>query len=273
MCGYLAIWPAMYSLGVYALAELVATDSIQLQTKPVLYILLCAHACYLFDRVKITDRRQDPADAIALPTRSLLFSRHALAIRTLIGIELAIAIIIGLKVHPLLSIIPLLAMIVVHVYAGRGATPNAPRLKDLPALKAFIIASAHIALVIMVLTGNSQIEASELLSTHLFGMLGIWFIVAGDAVLCDIDDVESDSIYRTQSLAVILGTYPAWVAALGFLILGAFCISFGSHPKNQSIAIGVTIVLTTMLTRKNTNHRDFVDLRLLPSVLGWVWLY
>lgn len=271
LLGYLAIWPAMYSLGVYALALLGTQGTLHLDTLSTAYILLCAHACYLFDRVKITDRRQDPADAIALPTRSLIFSRFAKPIRVLIGFELIAAMFAGWFIHPLLTCIPLLAMLVVHIYAGRGATPDAPRLKDLPALKAFIIACGHIALFLMVLWSNQQLKLDDIQLMDIIIFIGTWFIVAGDAVLCDVDDLDADRIYRTQSLAVIFGPHLAWLAALGLLSTGSLFITLASESTIQMLALGATLVLSTIITRNNTNHRDLVDCRLLPIVLLAAW--
>ena len=107
---HLAVYPAMYTLGVYLLTVLAIGTPIP-EWHPFVFILLTGHSCYLLDRVKVTDARQDPADAIALPQRALLFTKHAGILRALLTIELLIASIVGYQIEPLLAWIPLGALV------------------------------------------------------------------------------------------------------------------------------------------------------------------
>ena len=268
LMGYIALWPALYAVGVFVL-----TWRLFLSGYPnfdsIIYILLCAHSCYLLDRVKISDRRQDPADSIALPLRTMIFARWAKAIRMITIFELLLATIAGWMIHPLLAAIPLLALIVVHFYAGRGATPDSPRLKDLPGLKAFMIAGGHLSLTLAVILGNHPDIVSQMSIFVLLGILGVLLIVAGDAILCDIDDHESDLAYNTKSLPVMLGNKRAWLLALGLICLGSLLICVHQY---QMIWVGTLLILSTLLTSRNTNHRDFVDARLLLIVLLGFWI-
>lgn len=264
--GYLAIWPAGYALGVFMLAGELLTNSFP-TTLSIVYILLCAHSCYLLDRVKIADHRQDPADAIALPDRAMLFARFAKPIRALITIELVTGAYAGWLIHPLLSLIPIAALFVVHLYAGRAATPSSPRLKDLPAIKAFMIASGHLSLCIAVVWANEHELLADLHLLEIIAIVGVWMIVVGDAILCDIDDHDADMMYSTKSMAVLFGSRAAWLCAIGFITIGAVLIGFN---QPSMIGIGATLIITTWVTYKNTNHRDFVDARLLPIVLIWM---
>ncbi len=266
LLGYLAIWPALYALGVFMLTWHLIGDE-NPNAYSILSILLCAHSCYLLDRVKIADHRQDPADALALPTRATLFAHWAKPIRVLITVELLLATIAGWLIHPMLAFIPPIALGVVHLYAGRQPSPSSPRLKDLPATKSFFIAAGHLALSVTVLWGIEHDLFANLRPTHIAATLGVWMIVAGDAALCDIDDHYADSIYRTQSLSVILGQRKTWLIALGLIALGSSFIA--TNP--QMLGLGLTLIITTLITTKNTNHRDFVDARLLPIVMFWLW--
>lgn len=265
--GYLALWPSLYALGVFVLTStLLDIDPPNIAS--IVYILLCAHSCYLLDRVKIADHRQDPADALALPERAMLFARFAKPIRGLIICELIAGSITGLMIQPALGLIPLIALAVVHLYAGRKATPCSPRLKDLPALKAFFVASGHLALSLAVIWANTHELFSNLGVFDSLAIIGVWLIVAGDAVLCDIDDHDADMMYSTKSLAVLLGSRSAWWSALGMLILGTAMMAL-AHP--MALTVGATLIITTLMTHKNTNHRDLVDVRLLLIVLIWMF--
>ncbi len=266
--GYLAIWPTAYALGVFVLSGWTVGHAFP-NWESIVYILLCAHSCYLLDRVKIADHRQDPADAIALPERAMLYSRFATPIRVLLILELLAGTAVGWLIFPILMLIPVVALCVVHLYAGRGATPSSPRLKDLPAVKAFFIASGHLALSIAVLWANQHDLLTDLHLMSALAIIGTWMIVAGDAILCDIDDHDADMMYSTKSLAVMLGSRSAWISALGFITLGSLLISL---HQSTMIGVGATLIAATLITRKNTNHRDFVDARLLPIVLIWMFV-
>lgn len=266
--GYLAIWPTGYALGVFVLLAWLLTRSLP-PIDPVVYILLCAHSCYLLDRVKVADHRQDPADALALPNRAMLFARFAKPIRVLVLAELMGASLAGFLLHPLLAIIPLCALGFVHLYAGRQANANSPRLKDLPALKALFIASGHIALSSAVLWASDHDLPMNLTLHDLFAILGLWSVIVGDAILCDIDDHDTDKLYSTQSLAVMFGSRVAWGVALGLITLGSVLVALNALPL---AGLGATLIISTALTHKNTNHRDLVDARLLVIVLFWIWI-
>lgn len=263
---HLAIYPAMYTLGVYLFAIL-ALDLTHPNAVTIIFILLVAHACYLLDRVKLSDARQDPADALALPHRTLFCARHAKLIRALIVLELIIAIAFGFIISPVLTLIPLGALIGVYAYAGRAATPGRARLKDLPALKAFFISSAHLALVVVVLWGNEHDLIVYPRTDVLWGLSAIWLIVSADAILCDLDDVESDALYKTRSMPVLLGVTRAWLLALLIMLAGTACLFVARVDTFTMSVLSMFIVVSVVFTHGMKNRRDLVDARLLPIVL------
>ncbi len=268
---HLAIYPAMYTLGIYLLAPL-AMNLPQPDSVTIVFILLVANACYLLDRVKITNSRQDPADALALPDRTLFFARNASSIRALLVVELLVSIVLGYFISPLLAPIPLGALIGVYLYAGRGATPSDPRFKDLPALKSFFIASAHLAFVIVVLWGNDHDLIAHPRAVVLWSLIGIWLIVSADAILCDLDDIQSDAIYATRSLPVLIGPQRAWVVAITAMLIGVLCL-FIRHAYSLPLAMASCLILLSALpTRLRKNRRDLIDARLLPIVLVGILL-
>lgn len=268
--GYVAIWPALYALGVSVLTWWLFVSQLP-DAVSIGYLLFCAHSCYLLDRVKVSDTRHDPADSLALPIRTMLFVRWAKQIRLLIIAELAFASIAGWFIHPLLVFIPILALCVVHLYAGRGATPQSPRLKDLPGLKAFIIASGHISLAFAVLIANYNDQLTNFSWPSLLILISIWLIVAGDAALCDIDDHDADRVYQTKSLSVLLGKSCAWRISFALISAGSIVMII-NQPSAMGYSFSLLMIVSTLVTQKNTNHRDFVDARLLPIALFAVWI-
>lgn len=263
---HLALWPACYALGVYLMA-VVALGLPAPGWATTLYLLSVAHACYLLDRVKLSDQRQDPADAIALPDRALLFARHARAIRIMLMLEFWLASLVGWFISPALAMLPLGALLGVQLYAGRGASPGHPRFKDLPVLKSFFISSGHIALVIGVLWSSEHHLIEHPRAEMILSLTAIWLIVSGDAILCDLDDRHSDAMYGTRSLPVLLGNSRAWVLAQSMIVLGGLMLILEGKPDGVLLFCASAIWLSVLRTRIMKNRRDLVDARLLPIVL------
>lgn len=268
---HLALWPACYTLGVYLLSVLA------LETDPpggatVAYLLLVGHACYLLDRVKLSDSRQDPADAVALPERAMLYAQRARLFRWVLTLELLAAIGIGAGISPVLGLLPIGAMLGVHLYAGRGASPGHPRFKDLPSLKSFFIATAYLALVIAVLWGNGRHPFGELDARFGAALAGLWLIVCADAILCDLDDRPSDAFYGTRSLPVLLGHGDAWIIAQLMLMTGVTLMVIPHRDPYLMLGVGLALWLSTLPTLRIKNRRDLVDARLLPVVLLALWV-
>ena len=265
---HFAIWPTLYALGIYLLLTQSLPGEHRFEAMPAIFMALCTHACYMLDRIKVSDGRIDQADAIALPGRAQSLFRHTHVLRRTIAAQLIAASIIGFMLHPMLTIIPLISLIAIHGYAGRTADPSKPRLKDLPACKPFFIATSHIALGVIVIWASTQptpkMTMSDQMPTILLVVLSLWLIVVGDAMLCDIDDLETDRLFGTRSFAVLFGNQRAWMIALACVSIGAALLGFTStHTRLAAFAL----VASTLLTKNNTNHRDFIDARLLPIAL------
>jgi len=266
---HFAIWPTLYALGIYLFLTQSLPGEHRFESLPALFIALCTHACYMLDRIKVSDNRIDQADAIALPGRAQSLFRHAHVLRRTIIAQLLAASVIGFMLHPMLTIIPLISLIAIHGYAGRTADPSKPRLKDLPACKPFFIATSHIALGVVVIWASAQSSQKistliEQAPTTLLVNISLWLIVVGDAMLCDIDDLETDRLFSTRSFAVLFGNQRAWIIALACVSIGAALLGFTSAPARLA---AFALVASTLLTKNNTNHRDFIDARLLPIAL------
>lgn len=263
---HLAVWPACYTLGVYVMVVLMlGLPTPDLAT--VVFVLLVGHGCYLLDRVKISDARQDPADALALPDRALLYTHRSRLIRAWLSIELLLSVVAGYLISPLIALIPLGALLGVHIYAGRGATPGEPRFKDLPALKSFFISSAHLALVVAVLWGNDHNLIEQPRAGVVLGLVALWLLVSADAILCDLDDRHSDAFYGTRSLPVLIGDGSAWILAQLMLMAGVVLMMVRHQEPYLMLGVGLALWISTLPTLRMNNRRDPVDARLLPIVL------
>lgn len=270
--GHLAVWPALYAVGVLWLllwcldrsSGLGLPESAHWNWQPILFVLLCTHAGYLLDRAKITADRLDPADRAADDHRFRVFARYGLAIRVVVWLELLSASFVALTLHPALAIVPAGVAIGVIAYAGRPATPDRPRPKDLRLLKSFFIATAHVALAAAI--AWAMLGRAHELSISTFVAIGaVWLIVFADAIVCDLDDVEADRAFGTRSIPAVLGTHAAWTMIWAVTIAAAALIVVLVGATDSAIPGGllfVSLAVAALLPKR----KDFIDAR-LPAIM------
>jgi hypothetical protein len=261
--GHLALWPTLYTIGVLVLTDWFYARSIPPWTA-ICFVSLCAHGCYLLDRIKISDARLDPADKLAQPHRYAFVSRHAKLLRLIALTDLILAMGAAMLLTMWLIWIPAVAMGCVHLYAGRVPDAAHPRLKDYPVIKAFFIAGGHMALALAASIVSHGLDLQHYALALWITLLGVGAIVFSDAVLCDLDDLYTDQQYGTKSIPVLFGEHSAWQIvivshAAGCALLGVML--------GWSVAIGLLaagLLVSDTLLRLMQRQRDFVDARLLP---------
>lgn len=264
--GHLALWPVFYTVGVLVLAmDLLAARTVD--WRACLFVGLCAHGCYLLDRVKASDARLDPADEIAQPERYRFLRSRTMDLRSLIVLDLLIATALAFLIWEPLIPIPLIGAICVHFYAGRPASAHRPRLKDLPAIKGVMIAGAHTALAaatVIGITGSMRTfsDARSLLSLAI-----MFLIVYADAVLCDLDDHDADRAFSTKSMPVLIGRSPAWILAFTVHLFAGIVLIIHDHGSVGSILFACGVVATDAMLTRVKRQRDWVDARLLPLAI------
>lgn len=264
--GHLAFWPMLYSVGVLVLTlELLDADPID--WRAYLFVAICAHSCYLLDRIKVSDARLDPADTEAQPDRYRFLTTHAKALRRVVVFELFIATAIAaISSLPLIAV-PLIGAICVHLYAGRPAAPEHPRIKDLPAFKGILIAASHIALAGATLASFSGSIHPLVESDAVVSLLSVATIVFADAILCDLDDLRADRAFATKSVPVIIGQRSAWILAFAaHLGAGIGLIIVQSASAGVLVFVGCLLV-SDLVFLFFERQRDWVDARLLVLTL------
>ena len=272
ICGDLALYPVAYALGI---AILIAHALGAATTLPLLgYIALAAHAGYLLDRVKPRDTRLDPADRMADPARHALLRRFARPLRALMALEWLGAAALGALIHPILAALVPVGIIAALAYAGAPPGRGATRMKDVHALKSVLVATALTGLgAFAALAPDPAAMTRRPLSAGL-SILGVWLVVAGDAVICDLDDRASDRAYDTRSLPVLAG--PVWsaLAALILIASGSAVMILWSTPMPPATrtSIAAMLVFSAALILGSNNRRDWIDARTLPIVLYGLWI-
>lgn len=265
--GHLALYPALYAIGAAILGSRIL--EIPHSSSTLSFVALCAHAGYLLDRVKARDRSMDPSDSMSQPARYRYLRLHARPVRFMMIVEWLAALVLGVTIHPALGVFTLLGIASTLFYAG-WKPGSVPRLKDLHLTKAPAIALSVVALgVFPLLVDRSIKQEIEALTMgrHWLALLGLVVIVIGDAIICDLDDIEADRAHRTRSVPSLTGSRPAKIIAALALTIGGVMLAI----RSDLVLVSVLIVFSAVAIMRQRSRRDWIDARLLPVVLAGLW--
>lgn len=293
---HLAVWAAMYvAAAVVCASQLMGIDD-DLTATALVYAWSTALLAYLLDRVKLRDAWLDPADARAHPERFAFLVAHRHAARLVMLGAAMVSAWAGWRLHPVAVVGTGLTIAGVLLYAGTPRHAHArPRVKDRFILKNLFVgvgiagfavpvaglgaaqgagshgAAAGADLVARVLSHPALAPAPIPLSGLVFAYLTLR--VYADAVLCDIDDEDSDRAHDTRTLPTRLGAEPAWRAAMCLrLALAASLLFWPLGPFAARAAWAAISAAGTILLRwwRPTRVRDLVDARFGVEAVG-VW--
>jgi 4-hydroxybenzoate polyprenyltransferase len=291
---HLALWAAVYvTAGVVCAAQLLGVQH-ALTPGVLLYAWSTALLAYLLDRVKLRDAWLDPADRQAHPARySFLFAqRHA--VRTLMVGAAGVSLVSGWMLHPFAAAGTGATIAGVLLYAGRPrAADAAPRVKDRFVIKNLFVGVgiASFALLVVCLATAQRGSGEPGRAASFADVLAclprppillaltlayLTLRVYADAVLCDIDDEDSDRAHGTRTLPTRFGGDRAWDIAMWLrLALAASLLLWpvGSLAARAAWA-GFSAVGTTALRWwRPVRLRDLVDARFgVEAVCVWIVL-
>ncbi|GJQ29622.1 MAG: UbiA family prenyltransferase [Gemmatimonadaceae bacterium] len=286
---HLAFFAAVYvAAAVVCAAQLTGAQGAL--TPGVLFYAWCtALLAYLLDRVKLRDAWLDPADRAAHPARfAFLFARRRAA-RLLMAGAGCVSLVTGWMLHPTppIAAAGTFATIAgVLLYAGRPRPPTAGgwgRVKDRFVIKNLFVGVgiAGFAVLIVCLAaarregagvgGGDAASISEVF-THAPRpplLLALTFAyltlrIYADAVLCDIDDEDSDRAHGTRTLPTRFGGDRAWNIAMWLrLALAASLLLWPVGPFAARAAWAVFSAAVTIALRwwRPAKIRDLVDAR------------
>lgn len=268
----LAFWPGLYLAGA-VLFVIYITDAAPIHPfGPALFALMTGVGVYLLDRIKISDRRLDPADRAARPARFAFLTAHTAGVRLLAAASLAASVLIAWRSAPpgrigWLAAVPLVAAAGVVVYAA-GPRRTRPRPKDIIVFKNAYVASGIVGFAL--LTARLWEPAPLLTSpdhiTPWVFTAGVLFArVFADATLCDLDDIEADTRFGTSTIPGSIGVIRTKRAAItARVLLAAFLaiIPIGPTPARLAWA-GLTVLSSILLLPLPPRRfRDPVDIAL-----------
>lgn len=264
------------------------------------YLFSVGVGVYLLDRVKLSDVRLDPADAVAHPERAAFIARHSAAVRGLMMAMFAVGAACGAWVWWGLVVVEGMACAGVVVYAGKPRVVRA-RPKDVLVVKNACIGGAitGFAVVTMWVVGMGEergaaagwralwagVMSGVPLGAVAVGAGQLFVRVMADSIICDLEDEEADRAFGTATLATRFGRRAAWNVASGMrVVVGAGLIVAGVGGGSGGLGGGlgewswkwgvVTIVSTVVMRVADPKRvRDWTDVRFpmeVVAVMVWV---
>lgn len=276
VAGHLALWMGLYGgAGVVCIWQLLPALRPAMWEQAAATLLAAVFlttAVYLLDRVKLSDRLLDPADAEAQPVRFEFLRRRSRKVRIL---AFSLALIAATFIRPLDPLAPLLvvgSVAAVVGYAGL-ARRGRRRVKDILLVKNAVVSAGLVGLAVSLVLLASPRERglatiAEIARQHwtpLAVVTAHLFIrVFADAVLCDLDDEESDRAHGTDTVPTRLRRRKAWWVAGALRIASALVlVAWTAGPlAARSAWAGAICAGTAALALWNPKRvRDLVDVR------------
>ena len=284
---HLALFAAVYvAAAVVCAAQLTGTQG-ALTPVVLLYAWSTALLAYLLDRVKLRDAWLDPADRQAHPDRFAFLFTHRRAARLLMAGAGVVSLVSGWMIHPThpIAAAGTFATIAgVLLYAGRPRTAGGgARVKDRFVVKNLFVGAGIAGFAVLIVciaaarrdgvgTGGydaasisdvfSRLPRPPLLLALAFAYLTL--CIYADAVLCDIDDEDSDRAHGTRTLPARFGGARAWDIAMWLrLALAASLLLWPVGPFAGRAAWAIASAAGTIALRwwRPAKIRDLVDAR------------
>ncbi len=270
--GHLAVWLGLYFAAAYVAAVLVLGKGVS--ATAALSCFCAGVGLYLLDRVKVRDAWLDPADRVAQPERyDFLLARRGIVRSAAWGV-LACGTFTAALTDIRNLVLPPIGIAGVVVYSNLRSTGN--RLKDILLVKNLLPGLA-IAGLAVIFARQSPPDSGDISLWPVIGVLaGLSLLVAVDAMLCDLDDMASDTDHGTHTVPTVLGQTPTWLIALVLHALSGGLLVAASAAVGVAyvavwIAGGNLVATLVLIALRPGKVRDLVDLK-LPIVVGLVWV-
>ncbi len=183
-------------------------------------VLCAAWGMMIADRAKWRDDQLDPADEAAWPRRFRFVRAHRGKLRKASVALLIIGGVLATLTGGLIGGVCVLAGgVSIFVYSGRpaGRPSVLGRLKDITLAKNVFVGGGLVTLGAGVCLGRSGSLGAW--APHASLLLALAVIVTGDAMLCDLPDIEADRAFGVRTLPVTWGR-PAGALLATLLVAG-----------------------------------------------------
>lgn len=231
-------------------------------------VVAIAWMAHVLDRVKVLRRWRDPADRMANPARDAWIERNRRAMLVIAAMLALGSGVLAWVLEPWLVVLVPAGAAAVVAYGSRPTDSRRPRPKDVLILKNALTGLAYATLI-----GCAMWPA-------LADRAGLWpalaivaLIVAGDAILSDIDDRSADEAFGTRTVPVVAGRRRAILAAAGSYAAGVLIwVIFGPATGPAGVfVLGLPLVGLALAMLPRT--RTAIDLRAGVVAAGAVLLW
>ncbi len=262
-CGHLAVWAGFYAGGCVLFIEAVVGGPIR--WRPVAIATLLTMGTYLLDRVGPWPALPDRGDMASVPHRVRFLRRRVPGVRWLAMALLVAALAVALAEGPLAAITVPAAVLGMMAYAH---APGRHRLKDRLLVKNVSVAVSMAALSTVLVAFPRWSAAWEAIrwAPLAIASAAVLLHVCAGAMLCDLDDAQSDARQGTRTLPNTIGAEKTWrcaealtAAAGGFLLLA---VALEIVPAGSGTALaGLPFAAMILLKASDQLHvRDLVDI-------------
>jgi 4-hydroxybenzoate polyprenyltransferase len=254
----MSFFSACYAAGGLAVVSLLAGVSLS--------PWLCAAAftmawfVYLLHRVRIARRDGSPMTA-----RRRVLERHSGVVHAMLWCTGFAAIVTALLVTPWLLLL-LAASVAGMIFYGSG--PDGSRLRDKLLMKNMCV-GLSMSLFWLLLLIFSNLNATPSAGVLLPIGVSMLFMVLGDAMYCDVCDVQADAQTRSRTVPIRWGALPTRWIADGCITISAIVLLAWPRQEVDS-AVAWTMVPLLLLLLQAALHavrenrvRSAVDVRLL----------
>eukprot|EP00913_Durusdinium_trenchii_P006287 g5899.t1 len=269
--------PAAYACGITG-ALLQLTDRWERDTPAQITLalgatLVGALGMMLLDRVKWRDALIDPGDEAADPRRIAFLRPHLGRWRAVAALSALAGAVMAWPVGgPLGAIGVLLGYAAIGFYAGRpaGERPWALRIKDIPVCKNLFVALGLTGLSVTIVYGRdlSALRSPAVLAVIAF-LVGV---VACDAMLCDLPDMEPDRRFGVRTVPVLIGAKLSATLAIGVSAIGGGVLLLVEPvERDGAILLWVTALIGSAVAASLAPARvikTIIDLRPLCVTLA-----
>jgi 4-hydroxybenzoate polyprenyltransferase len=261
-CGHLAVWPGLYAGGCVLFIESLTGGPFR--WRPVAIAGFLTTGTYLLDRLGPWPSMPDRADLASTPERVRFLRRRVPHSRVLASAVLLASFALSLAEGVFAAALVPLAVLGMIGYAH---PPGAWRLKDRLLLKNAVVAASMtaMAVVLVAFPGWPRFGATVQWAPLALAAAALFMHVMAGAMLCDLDDADSDARHGTRTLPNTIGAEKTWwcaealTAAAGALtLLGVAC---GLVSPGLGVAIAGLPLAAVILLRAAgpMRTRDLVD--------------
>ena len=264
--GFLGIWAACYAAGCVIFVSRLL--EIPIQPFALLIAMFTTTGVYLLDRIGPWPAPPDRGDLASVPRRVHFLRRRVPLARWLAAACLVAAMILAGQQNWFACFVIPAAVFGMTCY---GHVPRGQRLKQILVIKNMAVGVAFAAMS-GVLVWTDEVRLSLSLGKVLVVCAVLALHVVAGAMLCDLDDAESDARQGIRTVPNTIGIKATWSAAALLVVIASLLVDMVSQCGHQGVRYGLAILpavaFCVLWVWRPAKVRDLVDLSFPLAVVA-----